>query len=283
MNIEQMRYFKQVCESHSLNKAADKLFISQPALTRSIHAIEKELNITLLTRNKKGVTPTDIGMLVLEEFTQILDFYDQVLVKINNSRSFDKPLIIYSVPSISNACGATLLKKLHHEFCHLQIQFEEILPKDLNKLYEQPNAIALTFDHYYQKVNLDNLPGLRTIHIKDEQVYYFTAKDSPFAQGIIDKKTQYISFRKSLPNETNVQIYCNSPSVSLEYMKNKNAVQALPYSLGKLLYSDSDIISILEKSSHTVSYKLIVPEELFETDLQLVVDKIVLTMQEILS
>ena len=61
MNIDQLRYFKQICECHSLNKAAQELYISQPALTKSIRAIEKELNIELLVRTKNGVYPSEIG------------------------------------------------------------------------------------------------------------------------------------------------------------------------------------------------------------------------------
>lgn len=64
MTIQQLKYVIGISECGSFNKAAEKLYISQPSLTSTIHDLEKELGITIFTRTGRGVTLTQEG----EEF-----------------------------------------------------------------------------------------------------------------------------------------------------------------------------------------------------------------------
>ena len=54
MRLEQLQYFVQVVESHSFNKAAQKLNITQPALTNAIRSLEEKLDVQLLVRSRRG-------------------------------------------------------------------------------------------------------------------------------------------------------------------------------------------------------------------------------------
>ena len=54
MRLEQLQYFVQVVESHSFNKASQKLNITQPALTNALRALEEELGVQLLVRSHRG-------------------------------------------------------------------------------------------------------------------------------------------------------------------------------------------------------------------------------------
>lgn len=58
MRLEQLQYFVQIVENRSFNKAAQKLFVTQPALTSSMNQLEEELGVRLLVRTKRGVSPT---------------------------------------------------------------------------------------------------------------------------------------------------------------------------------------------------------------------------------
>ena len=64
MTLQQIRYVIAVANSSSMNEAAKKLFISQPNLSSAIKELEEELQITIFTRNNKGVVLTQDG----EEF-----------------------------------------------------------------------------------------------------------------------------------------------------------------------------------------------------------------------
>ena len=61
MELRQLRYFREVVRLGSFRRAAERLFITQPALTKSIRALEDELGAQLLERNANGVTTTPFG------------------------------------------------------------------------------------------------------------------------------------------------------------------------------------------------------------------------------
>ncbi len=75
MELTQLRYFKTLAESESLSKAAEKLFISPPALSSSISRLENELGATLFER-KKTMVLNARGMVFLEHITQALNALD---------------------------------------------------------------------------------------------------------------------------------------------------------------------------------------------------------------
>ena len=64
MNIIHMKYAVEVAKTGSLNKAAEKLFMAPPNLSRSIKELESDLGITIFERSQKGATLTPDG----EEF-----------------------------------------------------------------------------------------------------------------------------------------------------------------------------------------------------------------------
>ncbi len=72
MNLRQIEYFIQVAELGSFSKAALRLDIAQPALSRQVRALETGLRETLLLRNGRGVTLTDAGKRLLEHGRDIL-------------------------------------------------------------------------------------------------------------------------------------------------------------------------------------------------------------------
>ena len=72
MTLLHLRYFKAVCEFHSVTKAADELFISRTAISRSINALEQELGIVLFTHTTTGLELTDDGKIIYERINEVL-------------------------------------------------------------------------------------------------------------------------------------------------------------------------------------------------------------------
>lgn len=63
-NLSQYRIFYTVATTGNITKAADKLYISQPAISKSIKNLETSLGVTLFSRNSRGVSLTEEGKLL---------------------------------------------------------------------------------------------------------------------------------------------------------------------------------------------------------------------------
>lgn len=61
MTISQIKYFVTVAKCLSFTKAAEQLFVTQPALSRHIRNMEEELNIQLFVRTNHGIRLTPAG------------------------------------------------------------------------------------------------------------------------------------------------------------------------------------------------------------------------------
>ena len=73
MQLQQLIYFVTVAEQGSINKAAEKLFITQPNLSKAISNLENELKVRVFNRTNKGVALTDGGKKLYQYARTILN------------------------------------------------------------------------------------------------------------------------------------------------------------------------------------------------------------------
>ena len=76
MEIRHLRYFATLAEELNFSRAAERLHISQPPLTRQIQQLEQELGSRLFRRNTRGVELTPAGEALLQDARRILDMVD---------------------------------------------------------------------------------------------------------------------------------------------------------------------------------------------------------------
>ena len=65
IDLRRLRHFSALVQHGNFHRAADALHLTQPALTRSIQALEAHVGAPLLTRHRTGVEPTELGRLLL--------------------------------------------------------------------------------------------------------------------------------------------------------------------------------------------------------------------------
>ncbi|WP_151733580.1 LysR family transcriptional regulator ['Paenibacillus yunnanensis' Narsing Rao et al. 2020] len=94
MNNNQIRLFVHIAETGSFTKAGLALNMTQPAVSRAIGALEEELGVKLLVRDRRhGLMLTDIGRRVLVLFREILGGFDKVEQEIAAEKGLGKGLI----------------------------------------------------------------------------------------------------------------------------------------------------------------------------------------------
>ena len=81
MDLQQLRTFTVIAREGSLSRAADQLFLSQPAISAQLKALESELRVKLFERTSKGMDLTFAGKSLLQEATNALAAANNVSVK----------------------------------------------------------------------------------------------------------------------------------------------------------------------------------------------------------
>ena len=85
MDIRVLRYFLAVAREQSYSVAAERLYLSQPTLSRQLKELEEELGKTLLIRSNKGVTLTEEGMILRKRAEEIVELLDKAEQEVKNS------------------------------------------------------------------------------------------------------------------------------------------------------------------------------------------------------
>jgi LysR family transcriptional regulator, benzoate and cis,cis-muconate-responsive activator of ben and cat genes len=77
MDIRQLRYFTAVAEELNFTRAAERLHISQPPLTRQIQALEESLGVALFLRKPQGAQLTEAGKTLLDDARNLASLMEQ--------------------------------------------------------------------------------------------------------------------------------------------------------------------------------------------------------------
>lgn len=280
MNFEQLHYFKHIYEQLSLNAVAKQMYISQPALTKSLKNMERELGVALFVRSKKGLSPTDVGKLFYKSTVQILELYKDTLMQINSNIIFQEPLTIFVPPCIANTYFSSIMREICDKFHNLKLHIQEYSVDKLPVLLKTPTSFALTMGgseiESLAKASLE----YEYILLKKEPCYAFISKNSPLAkEKILSTDTEFDnnisfhefnSFHQFDKKYTDVN-YITNFSLSQEIILSQNGVHILPVSLGKKIYTHPEIISLPLERDIEVLYGFIIPKRLLESEFSFVI------------
>lgn len=122
IKLEQYKIFNEAASTLSFSQAAKNLYISQSAVSQTIHALEKELNTQLFIRKSKGVTLTKEGMLLHKNITEALSLITSVENELSHHHDLTSgELIIGAGDSICENYLVDLLKKFHQLYPDIKI------------------------------------------------------------------------------------------------------------------------------------------------------------------
>lgn len=129
MNLDLLRSFFAIVEQGSLNKAAERLRVSQSTLTRQMQALEQDVGGPLLERSPGGVALTATGHALLEEAKPVLAKFDAVMAGVRQrARGQSAVLRIgYLMSAASDYLNPALgaLRKAHPE---VKVKMRDLSP-----------------------------------------------------------------------------------------------------------------------------------------------------------
>lgn len=98
MTLQQIRYILGIADSTSLNKAAKRLFVSQPSLSSSVHDAENELGFPIFIRMSRGVKPTERGKKFISDARELYAHYERFLKEYTSSekKTFSVTTLYYA-------------------------------------------------------------------------------------------------------------------------------------------------------------------------------------------
>ena len=109
MELSELRYFMEIAAAGSLSRAASRLAISQPTLSRQLNKLESEMRTDLFYRHGRGVALTPAGQRLLDVAGNTLQQLDAVKDELQ-SRTLDEigEVALGTPPSIADTVGADL-------------------------------------------------------------------------------------------------------------------------------------------------------------------------------
>lgn len=167
LNLNLLKYFYEVVNEKNITRASEKLMISQPAITRAIKELESELNTKLLDRSKKGVVPTNEGIILYEHTKQIFEQISSTINTIEISKEKGKHLYIGATTTNFTVFLKDALREFRKKYknVHISIVLEELnVLNDLARL----GKLDILIKNDYEE--LKNFKTIKTFNIEDKFV-----------------------------------------------------------------------------------------------------------------
>ncbi|MEM6280484.1 MAG: LysR substrate-binding domain-containing protein [Verrucomicrobiota bacterium] len=145
MEFHQLRYFIATAEELSVTAAAKRLYISQPALSRQIQALEEELGVALFDRIKKRMHLTEAGRFFLVRARQILcDAETSVQLVQENFGKAKRSIRLGFISIFLDDIVAPAVKAMRKRSSKFEISLHELSPKaQLDRLRDDQLDLAL--------------------------------------------------------------------------------------------------------------------------------------------
>lgn len=129
MELRHLRYFVAVAAHGSFNRAAQILYLTQPALSRQVKDLEEELGVPLLIRGKNAVTLTQAGERFYEEAREVLARAELAVQRIRSEARIEVLRIGYAPSATADILPQTL-KKFHAVQPGVRIELADLSPEE---------------------------------------------------------------------------------------------------------------------------------------------------------
>ena len=175
INYESYKIFYHVALNQSIFKAADKLLISQPAVSYQIKVLEEQLGITLFVRTKKGVTLTDEGKILYSYISKGIENFINGENALTNLKNLDYGIIrIGASTTVSKHVLMPYLKIFHKLYPNIEINITNNLTEELMRELRNGNLDILILNLPMKEgkdLDIKNILEVQDIFVANKDYY----------------------------------------------------------------------------------------------------------------
>lgn len=129
--IDRVRALLTVIEEGSVNRAAVRLRITQPALSRQMKLLESEIGGKLLERETSGVKPTGLGHVVVKTMGPAIDLYEAALAEVRRqARGSRSELRVGFLISAAQSILSPAMERLRNSHPELKLKLHDLSPRE---------------------------------------------------------------------------------------------------------------------------------------------------------
>jgi LysR family hydrogen peroxide-inducible transcriptional activator len=228
ISLKQLAYAVAVAETLHFKQAAEKMHVSQSALSTAISELEKQLGIILFERNNKQVMLTVQGELFLERAKSIKLAVDDLYQLARSQQApLSTPMTIGVIPTIAPYLLPKVLPTLRQQYPGFELtlvedQSHELL-KQLRRGELDSAILALPFD----------IDGLLSFEFWQEDFYWVTHKEDAVAFNRAEIKSEDIVLENLMLLKEghclkdHALLACKAPIASVDYSMNATSLQTL--------------------------------------------------------
>lgn len=278
MELRHLKYFLAVAEELNFTRASEKLFISQPPLSRQIIELEEEIQAKLFIRNNKKVELTEAGKYFEKEVKALFQNLERVAVKTKKiGENVSGEFRIAYISSIYSAVISELIKHLKVQFPYVNFKlFEVSTTKQINALEQGKIEMGIIrspikspkikshlwfqdgFSLVYNKNNIQLKSEKEILNLKDETFIFFNKDYAPHYHEVLLELCAFYGFTPKIIHEANninsiVQLVKNGLGISIvpsNIAKNNQDSEIGFMELKKVnLFTDVSIITSKEDDS----------------------------------
>ena len=150
MKISDLELFTAVAKEKSFSKAAQRLYISQSAVTQHIKKIETELGFALFERNTHSAALTEQGEIMLRTAQEMLKHYHKALAMCSRSLEAPTKLTVFYIGTASQRFLPEVLKQFHARFPTCSIASRRVSLAEAREALEkgETNLLILPADMF---------------------------------------------------------------------------------------------------------------------------------------
>ncbi|MEM5768199.1 MAG: LysR family transcriptional regulator [Bacillota bacterium] len=179
-----LRYILAIDTYRSITKAAESLYISQPALTHYVHTLEHNLGCSFFTKSQAGMIPTSVGRRVIEYAKHISLLEDEMSKELMESLSSDAGELCFALPLLREANIVPLvIPPFKERYPKVNVRILETQSDHLLELLVNGSADVVLLNY----IPVDN-PYIKHTMIRAEKLLVALSPEHPLARKYRDDR-----------------------------------------------------------------------------------------------